>query len=70
MGEIWTDLLVATIGIVATVWTGWNTLTPRSAKRALAGLVQRAALRPGLPVGLRNRLLGLADRMAGTCCHD
>lgn len=70
MSEIWIDLLVALIVVVAAVWTGWNTLTPRTAKRALAGHVQRFALRPGVPRVLRDILLRTADRMAGTCCHD
>jgi len=70
MTEIWTDLIVALIVILAAVWTGWNTLTPQAAKRALAGQVQRAALRRGTPRRLRNLLLNAADRMAGSCCHD
>jgi len=70
VGEIWIDLLVALIVVVAAVWTGWNMLTPRTAKRALAGHVQRFALGRGMPRVLRDLLLRTADRMAGTCCHD
>lgn len=70
MNELWADLIVAAIVIFAAVWTGWNTLTPRTAKRALAGRVQRLALTRGLPRVPRDLLLRIADRMAGTCCHD
>lgn len=70
MSELLADLLVAMIVTAAALWTIWNSLTPRNAKRALAGRVQRFALRRGLPTGVRNLLLSAADRMAGTCCHD
>lgn len=62
--------VVAVAVVAAAVWTVWSVLTPASAKRALAGWVQRLALAPGRSPAGRDRLLRLAERIGPRCCHD